>query len=165
MKKVSVKSEKGAVTLLVLVTILFFVMVLMSIYILVSNKTQAQIEMTRETRRIYGKETAKDIYSSFFGDNIIPIYTAEQFKEIGSNKNIPINEEGAKYYKFSAASTYVLMNDLAFENNGVFTLDFEGNGRLEGNGHEVRIKDTSKAQESYYYYNASNNYETAIIGD
>ena len=44
--------------------------------------------------------------------NIIPIYTGEQFKKIGTGEEIKIEEAGGEIYQFNIDSHYVLQNDI-----------------------------------------------------
>ena len=44
--------------------------------------------------------------------NIIPIYTGDQFKKIGTGEEIQIEEAGGKVYQFNMDSHYVLQNDI-----------------------------------------------------
>ena len=44
--------------------------------------------------------------------NIIPIYTGEQFKKIGTGEAIKIEEAGGEIYQFNIDSHYVLQNDI-----------------------------------------------------
>lgn len=44
--------------------------------------------------------------------NIIPIYTGEQFKKIGTGEEIQIEEAGGETYQFNMDSHYVLQNDI-----------------------------------------------------
>lgn len=44
--------------------------------------------------------------------NIIPIYTEEQFKKIGTGEEIKIEEVGGEIYQFNMDSHYVLQNDI-----------------------------------------------------
>ena len=120
MKKL--RSENGAITMLVLITVIFLVSFLISSYILVANKAKAQKEIIEETRKIYEPtSTMEEIYNSYFNNgNIIPIYTVEQLQAIGNGKQININ---GKYYTFSndENTIYVLMNNLeikAYEDYG-----------------------------------------------
>lgn len=112
----NLKNEKGAITILVLVSILFMVSFLITSYIIVSNKVQAQREIINQTKEIY--ETGKsmeEIYNSYFmEDEIIPIYTNEQYLKIGSNEVVGV-ERTNKYYTFSETSTYILMDDFEIE--------------------------------------------------
>ena len=110
MKKL--KSEKGAITIIVLVSVLFFVSFLISSYVIVTNKVQMQKEIIEETQKIYEpKSSIEEIYSSYFITNeVIPIYTAEQLLAIGQeNKQVNIN---GKFYTFTNKNTYILKNDL-----------------------------------------------------
>jgi len=111
----NVKSEKGAVTLLVLVTILFFVAFLITTYIFVANKAKSQIDVTDQTRQIYDSVNPEEAYNSYFGDKAVPIYTVAQLLEMGTGDSIQINEAGGKMYTFAPDATYVLMNDLEFD--------------------------------------------------
>lgn len=114
MKKI--KSENGAITMLVLVSVLFIVSFLVSSYILISNKVQAQKEIIEETRKIYEPtHTMEEIYNSYFNNsNIVPIYTTQQLLMMGKGmQNVNIND---KYYNFNndENTIYVLMNDIKF---------------------------------------------------
>lgn len=87
-----IKDEKGAITLVVLISLLFFVTFLTTTYIMLSNKAQTQIEVTRQIKNKYNTESPEEAYQTFLGNEIIPIYNAEQLLNIGKDKNIPINE-------------------------------------------------------------------------
>lgn len=112
------KEEKGAITLITLITVLFLVSFLMTSYILISNKVKTQKEILSETRKLYEpKTTMEEIYNSYFiNDNIIPIYTVEQLLAIGNDKTVTID---GKVYTFSNTeeTAYLLKNDLEFNAN------------------------------------------------
>ena len=95
----NLKKENGAITIIVLVSVLFMVSFLISSYILVSNKLKSQKDILEETERVYDStETMEDIYNSYIGNSeIIPIYTMEQLLKIGSNETIQVKE---KFYNF-----------------------------------------------------------------
>lgn len=111
----SLRSEKGAITLITLITILFLISFLITSYVLVSNKVKTQKEILSETKKIYEPKTSmEEIYNSYFtNDDIIPIYTVEQLLAIGNNETININ---GKVYTFSNTenTAYLLKNDLEF---------------------------------------------------
>lgn len=184
MKRHNVKNQKGAVTLLVLVTILFFVAVLMSLYILIANKAQTQIEIARGVQRIYQAEDPRDVYDSFFGEEVVPIYNIDQLFAIGTEVYMPITELGGKMYYFSKGSTYILMNDLKFDYTDAPDMPSEaswlpiGNryegkylenlinpedilgevqGRFEGNGKKIIVTGNSEWGSSYEF-NSNNDY-------
>ena len=111
----NLKNEKGAITLITLITILFMISFLMTSYVLIANKVKTQKEILNETKKIYEpKATMEEIYNSYFtNDNIIPIYTVEQLLAMGNDKTININ---GKVYIFSNTedTAYLLKNDLEF---------------------------------------------------
>lgn len=123
MKKI--KDEKGAITMIVLVTIVFMVSFLMTSYALIANKVKTQKEILAETKAIYEpKLSMEEIYNSYYtSDNIIPISTVEQLLAIGSNEKISID---GKVYTFSNIedAIYLLKNDLEFS---AIELDLESN--------------------------------------
>lgn len=110
---VFIKNQKGAITLLVLVSMLFFVAFLASTYMILSNKAQTQIEMTQQTEKLYNSINATDLYNSYFGDEIIPIYTVEQLLiiqelTVETPQKIQINETGRKnIYFFNRCNIYI----------------------------------------------------------
>lgn len=92
MKKVRIKEQRGAITLVVLISMLFFITFLTSTYIMISNKAQTQIEITKQIKNKYNDKDPAEEYNEFFGNEIIPIYNVEQLLNIGTEKNIVINE-------------------------------------------------------------------------
>ena len=164
MKKL--KNEKGAITILVLVSILFMVSFLISSYAIVANKLKTQKEMISQTREIYNStKSMEEIYNSFFIDNVIPIYTVDQLLAIGTETSIIINGE---YYNFSNndSTMYMLMNDLSFNayDYGEEYYWVPINDRQDllagfnGNKHkiEVKYKDSQGDEYSVIYSEESN---------
>jgi len=156
MKKL--KSENGAITIIVIVSVLFFVSFLISSYVIIANKVQTQKEIIAETKKVYETTSSmEDIYNSYFSnDEIIPIYTVEQLLSIGEeDKQISID---GKYYTFTNASSYILKNDLEFStidlgltedwvplgsNNSTFK------GNFEGNGHTITVTNLDGTKDIY----------------
>lgn len=109
--KINPKSQKGAITLIVLVTMLFLTAFLMSMYIGIANKAGTSAETTKQIAEKYNNlEEANAIYDSYFANSdVIPIYTREHLEKIGSGEQIGIN---GKIYTFSKNGYYTLQNDL-----------------------------------------------------
>lgn len=109
--KINPKSEKGAITLIVLVGMLFLTTFLISMYIATANKAQDSAETTKQIQEEYNNlEEANAIYDSYFADKeIIPIYTREQLEKIGTGAQITID---GKIYTFAPNGYYTLKNDL-----------------------------------------------------
>lgn len=63
MKIRNVKKEKGSITLYVLVSMIFFVILLMGIYIRSSNKIQKQQADEKKIQTEYTLENVDDIYN------------------------------------------------------------------------------------------------------
>ncbi len=152
------KSERGAITLFVLIAMLAFIAFLTTMFMIGSVKRQAQAEASKQTGAIYSERDADTMYGEYFGEGAIPIYTVEQLAQICSGNDVAISEENGKIYKFTSDAVYILMNDLAFiyEQEGTWGLpEFTGNGRFEGNGKTIAVKYDN---DYIYYYNSTNNY-------
>lgn len=140
----NLKSEKGAITLVVLVTMLFLISFLMSAYMIVSNRAQKQQEISNEIQQMYSdNQDLDELYNSHINNDIIPIYTVEQLLKIGSGEQLLINN---KYCKMTWDATYALMNDLEIDTS-ISWIPINSNenfkGFFEGNGHTITIIDTS----------------------
>lgn len=73
---------------------------------------------------------------------------------------------GGKIYTFLPTSIYVLVNDIEFDYNGIFSWkSLQENGRIDGNGYQIKIRDTSKSEETYYYYKDVNDYTVPLTED
>ena len=102
--------------------------------------------------------------------NIIPIYTGEQFKKIGTGEEIQIEEAGGEVYQFNMDSHYVLQNDIDLncsEENQWVPIGGEGassasnpfKGILDGKNYRIKgIYINSEEQ-----YKALFNYNSGII--
>ena len=160
MKKL--KDERGALTLLVLVTMLFVLSFLITTHIIVSNKLQGQMRRSKEIQKIYNNyEEANNIYKGLLGGRIINITTVEQLLKIGTDEVIYINE---KPYVFSDDAVYVLMEDLSFvasEQTEILNgLDWKPIGdtniNFEGNGHTITV---TRLNGIIKIYNEENEYK------
>lgn len=110
--RTNLKSEKGAITLVVLIGMLFLTAFLMSVYIGTANKAQGSADITKKIKEQYNNIGELDkIYDSYFvnTDDIIPIYTVDQLKKIASGKDILID---GKIYTFANNAYYILKKDL-----------------------------------------------------
>ena len=102
------KSEKGALVLYVSVACLFLLIVGITAYIGVSNKQAAQIAELKRVEESYNTSdvTAEELYKSYDGGDVVPIYTPEQFAKVGSGEEVYVKETG-KFYTFSIDKTYM----------------------------------------------------------
>ena len=84
------KNQKGAIALVTLGTVIFMLAFLLSSFVIIQNRIQAQAEIKKETAKLYEKdlENRETIYQKYFAASteIVPITNAEQLLSIGSNK-------------------------------------------------------------------------------
>lgn len=165
----NLKKENGAITIIVLVSVLFMVSFLISSYILIANKVKAQKDMMSETKNIYeSKSTMEEIYNSYIANSeLIPIYNLEQLLNIGSDKTQFIDN---KYYTFTNDATYILMNDIEYSETSEATGEYKETagllvsqsfkGQFEGNDHKITI--TNNLGEKCIC-NDSNNFNGILI--
>lgn len=164
MKKI--KEQKGAITVLVIATVLFITMFLVTAYWILSNKLKTQKETVEQMKMIYETDVnMEEIYSSYWAkeNEFIPIYTVEQLFKIGTDELINVD---GKYYTFANNSNYILMSDLKFETSKYETLlddkdwlavgdnlEFEGN--FDGNNHKITAH---KLSGTTYVYSNTNGF-------
>ncbi len=61
--KNKISNSKGSITLFVLISVLFFLVVVSGIYIGVSNRTQKQERDIQKIQQVYEKENVDDLYN------------------------------------------------------------------------------------------------------
>lgn len=155
MKKLS--NEKGAITVLVLVSVLFMVSFLISSYVIIANKVRAQKDMISQMRDIYDNTSnMEEIYNSYFMDNVVPIYNNEQLFAIGTGTRMLIN---GKYYDFlnDDSTMYVLMNDLSFnaydQGDDYYWVPIKDRidllSSFNGNGHKISVNYVDSENDEY----------------
>lgn len=146
MKKI--KSERGAITLFVVISIIFFVIVLVGLYVTSSNKMLKQQKELQQIQKNYETENIDDVYNRIVTkpDNHTTVTTYEQLKE-------KIKDQNEKYI--------VLANDITTSNyltiSRAVTIDLNGYTYLineqstesssiivTGENAQLTIKDSSK---------------------
>ena len=99
-----------------------------------------------EIRNMYGNASEYDEYKSYFDGDIVPIYSAEELKKVGSGEKIAISKENGKIYTFSDTATYVLKNDIKLSSfwneklnswTPIGTEEKPFKGFFEGLGHKI----------------------------
>ena len=143
--KINPKSQKGAITLIVLVTMLFLTAFLMTMYIRLANKAGISAETTAEIAKRYNNIGDIDNkYGELVEDpnknTIIPITNKEQLSAIGSNTYKEVN---GKLYLFSKTGNYVLQDNIDLggdpedEDTWWTPLTDEFTGVLDGLGYTI----------------------------
>lgn len=122
MKKV--KEERGAIALIVLVSMLFLVSFLISSYIITSNRAKMEIELTEELAKTYDNTEEFTVYDNPEGREYIPIYTLEQLKTALETTGNTIEING-QTYEIAEDSYIALQNDIEY-NEGNYTISEDG---------------------------------------
>ena len=140
------KEEKGSITLFIIIAMFAFVLFSLATYTLLSRRSQTQTDLMSEIRNMYGNASEYDEYKSYFDGEIVPIYSAEELKKVGSGEKIAISKENGKIYTFSDTATYVLKNDIKLSSfwneklnswTPIGTEEKPFKGFFEGLGHKV----------------------------
>lgn len=118
MKEKFYKSSNGAISVFVLMTMLFFLFAMLGIFSIISKRAQTQTESLESLKNKYyseGEESKRISNRLADSEDLIPIYTSQQLLSIGTpNKTIEID---GKVYDFSQTdySKYELKNDIIID--------------------------------------------------
>ena len=126
------KSETGSISLYVLISMLFFLIILIALFVNANNKVQTQQRELEKVQSEYGKEDINDVYQEeLIGDDGINTIGYDKEKEVNSPKItsstdentglIPIkwngsnwvvcNEDDPEWYNYSAEDIQVTAED------------------------------------------------------
>ena len=136
MKKIKniIKNENGAVSALVLFTVLMFIVILMGVYLIITARQKAQIKSDMRIEQVYGKDVNNidDVYSKIVSNSktVEEMKNGDYFKEKtilrDSNGNIVIVPEG---FKIASDSGTNVTEGIIIEDNDIIT----GVGNNRGN--------------------------------
>ncbi len=103
------KSQKGAISIFVMLAMMFFLITIMGIYSISAKRAQTQTESIGFMQKQYYNEIENDKIAD--STEMIPLYTKEQFWSVGNGGNVEID---GKIYDFSQANLnqYELKNDI-----------------------------------------------------
>lgn len=152
------KNQKGAISLFVLLSMLFFLAFMIGTFSLVSRKNATQMQALKETQEIY-KSGANGavIYDSILSpeDTVIPIATKEQLAKV---IEITSNDSSAKYmingkmYTYTKDANYILQNDIILDlkeevdgKNNITIYDYmlySSKYNIDNNGHDIYYAQT-----------------------
>ena len=132
MKKV--KNQRGAISLFVILAMLFFMAFMIGAYSITTRRNSAQLDAARETAKIYSMgvdpNTAYDSMLSITSGSVVPISTIEQLKTLKAitendapEVNYTINGKLYTYKKYKTPTddatkpniTYILNNDIILD--------------------------------------------------
>ena len=118
MKKMNIKNQKGAISLFVMLSMMFFLIFVVSVYTFVSRRSQTQAMTVDELQSIYKKDALamSNERAPIDGTEVIPIYNLEQFKLIGTDQYVEVNGKIYMFGKDNSATgkkySYILKNNI-----------------------------------------------------
>lgn len=152
------KNQKGAISLFVLLSMLFFLAFMMGAYAFISRRSTSQIESLKETQAIYNSGlSASDIYDSILvgTDAVIPISNKEQLIRISQIEDTTTEASyiiNDKLYTYKDGANYVLQNDIILDlkseingKNNINIYDYllySDKYNIDANGHNVYYSNT-----------------------
>ena len=114
--KSKIKNQKGAITLYVLISMMFFLVIILGIYFNSSNKIQKQEKEVEKIQKEYEKNNINDIYENKYNEYInaetptIQVYDGDVLKnqvvgeKVSSKKNVYLSNKNATL-KFLSKNT------------------------------------------------------------
>lgn len=159
MKKNNYKNSNGAISVFVLMSMLFFLFVTIGVFSIISKRAQTQTESLTDLKEKYYNEGIENTIIGnriAISDDLIPIYNSEQLLSIGvNNKEIEID---GKIYDFSQSdySKYELKNDIIIDKSLVSTTILSNNNYndLNRGNFEILYYDSVEINDvgyDYYY--------------
>lgn len=163
--KRNIKNQKGAISLFVLLSMMFFMAFMLGAFTLVNRRNATQMEALTETQKIYSnRPSAREQYDSIFvesGTSVVPITNIDQLKQAKSATGATkyrylIN---GKIYTYQSGATYVLQNDIILD----FDDTFNGKNNLSSDDKILdyllyaSTYDINLNGHSIYYYRKADN--------
>ena len=162
---IKLKGEKGAVSSLVLFTVLMFIVILMGVYLTITAKQKAQIKSDMRIEQVYRKDVNNidNVYNEIISKSktVEEMKDGDYFKEKtilrDSNGNIITVPEG---FKIASDSGINVTEGIVIEDNDITT---DGNGINRGNqyvwipvGKEIKKSDGTKVNITLGRYTFAN---------
>lgn len=120
--KSNIKNQRGAISLFVLLSMMFFLVFMLGAFTIVNRRNVAQVEALAETKRIYANGTsAAEQYDEIFqttGSSVVPITNLDQLqkvKEAGTGTSKFKYLINGKVYTYAKDTNYVLQNDIILD--------------------------------------------------
>lgn len=149
----SLKNDKGVISLFVMFAVLIFLVVIITVTLVIRNKSNLQNYKNIELQKIYSKSDTEYVaYAK--NDEVIPIYNIEEFNLIGSNSYVQIKD---KIYECTTGKQYYLKNNIIVdveENLKSISIGFN-DYKLYSNLYNI---DKSSYDIYYYFENENGNY-------
>ena len=146
------KSQKGVISLFVLISMLFLLIFIFSIYQVVISKKKSQESKFLELQKIYSKDS-EEIEEFLYADEneVIPIYNIKELNIVGTGEYINIKN---KVYRCGSGSHYILKNNIFVDIKEALKLS-----SLQINDYKLYSNNffiDKDIYELYYYYEFEN---------
>lgn len=144
--KSNFKSQIGSISVFTMLSMLFFLVVIVGAYSITSKRAQTQIQSLNEIQDKYGTKDINEVYEARIANenDKIPIYTKEQLWSIGE-ENIKIEIDGMLHdFSDNTWNKYELKNDI------IINLEMD-----LANSKYVDMKENTSQYKVIYYYKGS----------
>ena len=114
--KNNLKKQNGVISVFAMLSMLFFLLFILGAYLTISRVNKTQKESNKELLKLYSTEVnSQEIYNDKVAkpNEVIPIYSYDQFQKIGSNDIYVID---GRIYFFSQNRDYELKTNLSVSN-------------------------------------------------
>ena len=108
------KNQRGAISVFVLLAMLFFLVFMMSAYAITSRKVQTQTMSLSQLQYYYKKDADTIAATKYASSSNIPIYNFDQLKLAGSDTYAVVDN---KVYLFKPDGSYQLKNNIVIDLN------------------------------------------------
>ncbi len=116
MKRDKLKNQKGAISLFVMLSMMFFLMFMLGAYTIVNRRNQSQVQATTKLRSLYSSNASnlKEKYAAKFASNdeVIPISNYTELCLYGTGKSF---ERDGKIYTCDTGKQYQLTSDIVID--------------------------------------------------
>lgn len=159
MRKCKFNSQKGAISAFVMISMSFFLVVILGIYMITAKRAQTQtqsISIAQDQYYVEGEE--EEAYDNRIASTseVIPIYTKEQLWSVGENDALEID---GMVYTFASDASYELKNDIIINIDELKNSNFKDNfANITKNGFDIFYY----YQEKYY---TPVNYSGTVLSD
>lgn len=157
----NMKNDKGLISVFVLLSMLFLLIFVFTIYEIIDNRYKNDEYKNDELSKIYSKNM-NEIHNSLYSreDEIIPIYNLDEFNNIGSGRYMQIKD---KIYNCNRSKTYLLKENIIIDlKEDVMVSNYGFNDyKLYDDTYDIEIVNDNSLY--YYYPNEKGDYWQAVV--
>ena len=113
-----IKNQKGAISVFVLLAMLFFLVFIMSAYAITARKVQTQTMTLSQLQYYYKRDPATIASTKYSSTSIVPIYNYEQLKLAGTDTYDVVDN---KVHFFKSSGEYQLKTNIVIDFNSYFS--------------------------------------------